>query len=163
MDFSQARILCLGDVILDRFAHCAIERISPEAPVPVLLVQRWRSSLGGAGNVARNIATLGGQAVLMRLLGRDAAGDEIRSLISEMPRLVDGHIESSGRPTICKTRYLAGHRQILRVDEESAHALDDGEQAALIAAIDKVIGSVDAASSRITAKASAVAKRCQRR
>ncbi len=80
MDFSHARILCLGDVILDRFAHCAIERISPEAPVPVLLVQRWRSSLGGAGNVARNIATLGGEAVLMGLLGRDAAGDEIRSL-----------------------------------------------------------------------------------
>jgi len=60
MDFSNATILCLGDVMLDRFAYCETERISPEAPVPVLLLQRTQSMLGGAGNVARNIAALGG-------------------------------------------------------------------------------------------------------
>src|SRR5579863_2671085 len=85
MDFSRATILCLGDVMLDRFAYCAIERISPEAPVPVLLVQERRGSLGGAGNVARNIATLGGNAVLMGWVGRDAAAEELRALISETP------------------------------------------------------------------------------
>ena len=82
MDFSRATILCLGDVMLDRFAYCDTERISPEAPVPVLLLQRTQSMLGGAGNVARNIAALGGTAVLMGLVGQDAAGDEVRALIA---------------------------------------------------------------------------------
>ncbi len=76
MDFSRATILCLGDVMLDRFAYCDTERISPEAPVPVLLLRRTQSMLGGAGNVARNIAALGGTAVLVGLVGQDAAGDE---------------------------------------------------------------------------------------
>src|SRR5438270_9164047 len=112
MDFSKARILCLGDIMLDRFAYCETERISPEAPVPVLLLKRTQSMLGGAGNVARNIAALGGQAVLMGLLGQDAAGAEVRNLLRDTSGLVDGHVESACRPTICKTRYLAGHQQI---------------------------------------------------
>ena len=82
MDFSNATILCLGDVMLDRFAYCDTERISPEAPVPVLLLRRTQSMLGGAGNVARNIAALGGTAVLMGLVGQDAAGAEVRALIA---------------------------------------------------------------------------------
>jgi len=144
MDFSHARILCLGDIMLDRFAYCAIDRISPEAPVPVLLLQRVQSMLGGAGNVARNIAALGGQVVLMGLLGPDAAGDEVRALIHSTARLVDAHVPSIRRPTICKTRYLAAHQQILRVDEERAHALDTDEQTGLIAAIGQVLPRVDA-------------------
>ncbi|HML10820.1 MAG TPA: D-glycero-beta-D-manno-heptose-7-phosphate kinase [Stellaceae bacterium] len=144
MDFSRARILCLGDIMLDRFAYCAIERISPEAPVPVLLVEGRRSSLGGAGNVARNIASLGGEAVLMGVLGGDAAGHEARELIRATPRLVDAHVESGGRPTTCKTRYVAGHQQIMRVDEESTQALDAAERQALIAALDRVLPSVNA-------------------
>ena len=63
MDFSNATILCLGDIMLDRFAYCETERISPEAPVPVLLLQRTQSILSGVGNVARNIAALGGSGV----------------------------------------------------------------------------------------------------
>ena len=67
MDFSNATILCIGDVMLDRFAYCDSERISPEAPVPVLLLRRTQTMLGGAGNVARNIASLGGRAILVGL------------------------------------------------------------------------------------------------
>jgi D-beta-D-heptose 7-phosphate kinase/D-beta-D-heptose 1-phosphate adenosyltransferase len=144
MDFSRARILCLGDIMLDRFAYCGIERISPEAPVPVLLVERWRSSLGGAGNVARNIASLGGEAVLMGVLGGDAAGHEVKQLIRETPRLIDAHVASGGRPTTCKTRYVAGHQQIMRVDEEATQPLETAERQALIAAIDRVLPSVNA-------------------
>src|ERR1044072_4830157 len=118
MDFSGATILCLGDLMLDRFAYCETERISPEAPVPVLLLQRTQSMLGGAGNVARNVAALGGQAILMGLLGPDAAGAEVRGLIADTPGLVDGHVASALRPTVCKTRYLARHQQIVRVDAE---------------------------------------------
>src|SRR5713226_3219586 len=144
MDFSSATILCLGDVMLDRFAYCATERISPEAPVPVLLLQRTQSMLGGAGNVARNIAALGGKAVLLGLLGHDPAGAEVRALIERTPGLIDRHVASRHRPTICKTRYLAGHQQLLRVDEEETHDLDPEEEAALIAAAERAIPEVDA-------------------
>src|SRR5713226_9377202 len=111
MDFSNATILCLGDVMLDRFAYCASERISPEEPVPVLLLERTTSMLGGAGNVARNIAALGGTAVLLGLIGQDPAGAEIQALIAGTKGLVDRHVASPRRPTICKTRYIAGHQQ----------------------------------------------------
>jgi D-beta-D-heptose 7-phosphate kinase/D-beta-D-heptose 1-phosphate adenosyltransferase len=144
MDFSNATILCLGDVMLDRFAYCATERLSPEAPVPVLLLQRTQSMLGGAGNVARNIAALGGKAVLMGLIGRDPAGAEVKALIARTPGLVDRHVASAQRSTVCKTRYLAGHQQILRVDEEETHDLDAAEEAALIAAAERAIPEVDA-------------------
>src|SRR5437588_9204072 len=136
MDFSNATILCLGDIMLDRFAYCDTERISPEAPVPVLL-KRTQSMLGGVGNVARNIAALGGRAVLMGLLGHDQAGDEVRALIRETRGVVDAHAASANRPTICKTRFIAGHQQMLRVDEESLHDPDSDEEKALLAAIER--------------------------
>src|SRR5215831_14265126 len=117
MDFSKTRILCLGDVMLDRFAYCDTERISPEAPVPVLRLRESKSMLGGAGNVARNIAALGGKAVLMGLVGSDVAAAEIAALTQATPGLVDRSVKSQTRPTICKTRYLAAHQQIVRIDE----------------------------------------------
>src|SRR6516164_8533631 len=139
MDFSQAKILCLGDIMLDKFAYCDTERISPEAPVPVLLLKRTQSMLGGAGNVARNIASLGGKVLLMGLLGRDAAGSEVRTLIGTTPGVTDAHVTSANRPTICKTRYMAGHQQIVRIDEEQIHPLDDTEASGLIAAVHRAL------------------------
>ena len=144
MDFSQAKILCLGDIMLDKFAYCDTERISPEAPVPVLLLKRTQSMLGGAGNVARNIASLGGKVLLMGLLGRDAAGSEVRTLIGTTPGVTDAHVTSANRPTICKTRYMAGHQQIVRIDEEQIHPLDDTEASGLIAAVQRALPGVDA-------------------
>src|SRR5579872_3320396 len=144
MDFSRARILCLGDIMLDRFAYGDSERISPEAPVPVLLLQRTQSMLGGAGNVARNIAALGGQAVLLGLLGEDAAGAEVRALIEETAKLSDCCVTSANRPTVQKTRYIAGHQQLLRIDEEQTHPLDHAEEAALIAMTERAIADADA-------------------
>src|SRR5258706_11512732 len=105
MDFSNATILCLGDIMLDRFAYCDTERISPEAPVPVLLLKRTQSMLGGVGNVARNIAALGGKAVLMGLLAHDQAGEEVRGLIVETAGLVDAPVARAHPPTICKTPF----------------------------------------------------------
>jgi D-beta-D-heptose 7-phosphate kinase / D-beta-D-heptose 1-phosphate adenosyltransferase len=144
MDLSGRRILCVGDIMLDRFCYCAIERISPEAPVPVLHVQNRRAVLGGAGNVARNIATLGGEAVLVGLTGEDAAADELLGLLHNTPGIVDAHIGSVCRPTICKTRYIAGHQQIMRVDEESTLPLDAHELHTLLDAIDREIAGVAA-------------------
>jgi len=143
MDFSGTTILCLGDIMLDRFAYCGIERISPEAPVPVLLLDRVQSMLGGAGNVARNIAALGGGAVLLGLLGDDPAGAEVRLALAAIPRLTDAHIPSPSRQTTCKTRYLAAHQQIVRVDEEHIHELEPDEETRLLAAIDRVLPGVN--------------------
>ena len=144
MDFSHATILCLGDVMLDRFAYCDSERISPEAPVPVLLLQRTQSMPGGAGNVARNVAALGGKAILIGLVGRDGAGEEVRTLLAANAGIVDRTVAAASRPTVCKTRYIAGHQQILRVDEERNHALDGAEAAALIAAAESALAEADA-------------------
>jgi len=92
MDFSRATILCLGDVMLDRFAYCDTERISPEAPVPVLLLRRTQSMLGGAGNVARNTAALGGTAVL---IGLSPAGEtaevDLPRLFTKRARVLTSH------------------------------------------------------------------------
>ncbi len=144
MDFSNAAILCLGDVMLDRFTYCDTERISPEAPVPVLLLRRTQSMLGGAGNVARNIAALGGRAMLLGLLGGDAAGREVEALIGATPGIIDRHVSSRGRPTVCKTRFLAGHQQLFRVDEESTQDLDPEEEAGLIDAVEAALPDADA-------------------
>ncbi|HLY46059.1 MAG TPA: PfkB family carbohydrate kinase, partial [Stellaceae bacterium] len=99
MDFSNATILCFGDVMLDRFAYCDSERISPEAPVPVLLLRRTQSMLGGAGNVARNIASLGGRAILVGLIGEDMAGRELRELVIQTGGIDGRLVTSSIRPT----------------------------------------------------------------
>ncbi|HEX5318337.1 MAG TPA: D-glycero-beta-D-manno-heptose-7-phosphate kinase [Stellaceae bacterium] len=144
MDFSRVTILCLGDIMLDQFAYCDTERVSPEAPVPVLLLKQTRSMLGGAGNVARNIAALGGKAILLGLTGRDASGLELAELIRGTAGLVDASVTSATRPTTRKTRYLASHQQIVRVDEESDAALDAAEQAQLVSALDRAIVGVDA-------------------
>lgn len=144
MDLSGRRILCIGDMMLDRFVYCAIERISPEAPVPVLHVQNRRAVLGGAGNVARNIAALGGEVVLVGLVGEDAAADELLGLIQKTPGIVDAHVGNACRPTICKTRYVAGHQQIMRVDEEATHPLDEYEHKALHDKIDRLMDGVAA-------------------
>ncbi len=144
MDFSKATILCLGDVMLDRYAYCTAERISPEAPVPVLRLERTRSMLGGVGNVARNVAALGGRAILAGMVGRDAAGEEIAALAAATPRLETVLLPSAARPTTCKTRYLAGQQQMLRVDDESAAALDSSEERRLAAALDRALSEADA-------------------
>jgi D-beta-D-heptose 7-phosphate kinase / D-beta-D-heptose 1-phosphate adenosyltransferase len=143
MDFAGTAILCLGDIILDRYAYCETERISPEAPVPVLLLKRTQGMLGGAGNVARNIASLGGKAILMGLLGSDHAGAEVEALIRATPGLVDAHVTDKARPTVCKTRYIASHQQIIRVDEECVGELNAAEERQLSAAFDQALCDVD--------------------
>jgi D-beta-D-heptose 7-phosphate kinase/D-beta-D-heptose 1-phosphate adenosyltransferase len=144
MDFSGATVLTIGDIMLDRFAYCGLERISPEAPVPVLRLQRTETMLGGAGNVVRNIAALGGTAVLVGLIGEDVAGEAVRAALRATPRVVDAHVASAARSTICKTRYIAAHQQIMRVDEEELHPLGAGEEAALITAIGGALAGADA-------------------
>ena len=135
MDFSGSTVLCIGDVMLDRFIHGEVERISPEAPVPVIRMTRTHEMLGGAGNVAHNVASLGGRAILIGLLGNDAAGACVRSLVGQAAGVSSALVSTARRPTICKTRFIAGNQQVVRADEESQAPLNDEEEVALLAAI----------------------------
>jgi D-glycero-beta-D-manno-heptose-7-phosphate kinase len=131
---SQGRVLVVGDVMLDRYWFGEVERISPEAPVPVVRVARREDRLGGAANVARNVAALGGQVTLVGVLGADEAGDSIRRLSAEAGIQADLIADPSLHTTL-KMRVLGRQQQLLRVDFEQLP-----EQAAL--------DSVDAALAR---------------
>lgn len=136
---SARHIVVIGDVMLDRFLYGVIERISPEAPVPILRRTHTRSMLGGAGNVARNITSLGVRAVLMGMRGKDTAGAEVANLIEAQDNLVDQMIESSTYATICKTRLIAGTQQIARIDEEVIAPLQAAEKAAILRTFDMAL------------------------
>lgn len=122
--FSAANILCIGDVMLDRFVYGTASRISPEAPIPVLSGTHQNTMLGGAGNVARNIAALGGKVTLVSVTGDDAEAAELRQTIAGQAEIKARLIASSDRPTTVKTRYIADGQQLLRADREVSHALD---------------------------------------
>ena len=141
MDFSGISVLCIGDVMLDRYVYGAMERISPEAPVPVLRLTRTREMAGGVGNVVSNILSLGGRAVLIGLVGHDAPGATLRAIVAGQGCPIDGLVDTTARPTICKTRFIAANQQVVRADEESRLALQPDEEQALIAAIDRHIGT----------------------
>ena len=144
MDFSDISVLCVGDLMLDRFLYGEVDRISPEAPVPILRLNRTREMPGGAGNVVNNIASLGGRAVLVGLIGRDEAGGRLRRLLAAATDVESACIETDDRPTVCKTRLIAAHQQVLRADEESREPLTGRERSALMAALRAHLGQVGA-------------------
>jgi D-beta-D-heptose 7-phosphate kinase/D-beta-D-heptose 1-phosphate adenosyltransferase len=144
MDFSGVRVLCVGDLILDRFIYGDVERISPEAPVPVLRLRETRTMLGGAGNVANNIASLGGEAMLLGLIADDEAGARLTRQVAETPRITPLFVKSRLRPTIAKTRYIAAGQQVVRADEESSLHVQPEEEAELLAALEQAIDSAKA-------------------
>ncbi len=117
--FSDARIAVLGDIIMDEFIWGDVSRISPEAPVPVLDVERETILLGGAANVVRNMGALGADAILCGIVGDDAMGREIVSELTRMGLRSDGVAVERGRPTSIKTRVVARNQQIVRYDRES--------------------------------------------
>jgi D-beta-D-heptose 7-phosphate kinase/D-beta-D-heptose 1-phosphate adenosyltransferase len=117
VNFCGTRVLVVGDVMLDHYIACRVNRVSPEAPVPVAHVRERWSVPGGAANVARNLARLTADAPLVGLVGPDEAGRELRGLL-EAERIRDGLVCSGARSTIRKTRVMARGQQLLRFDEE---------------------------------------------
>ncbi len=144
MDFSHITVLAVGDVMLDRFVEGEIERISPEAPVPVLRLSRTREMPGGVGNVASNIASLGAHAILVGLVGRDDAATSLAHAFAASGRIDAVLIASDARPTIRKTRFIAARQQVVRIDEESLAPLLPAEEDALLDAVAARIGAADA-------------------
>jgi len=120
---AEVRVLAVGDVMLDRFVYGAVERISPEAPVPVLRIEREQAMLGGVGNVVRNLRAQAASVCLVSLVGRDEAAREIKGLLRDDVDIESHLLEEDGRPTTIKTRYIAGGQQMLRADRELVHAV----------------------------------------
>src|SRR5262249_47732987 len=121
--FHNARVLVLGDVMLDRYVYGVVERTSPEAPVPVMALQRTSSVPGGAANVARNVAALGANSILLGIVGQDEQAAELRSQLRAMARIQERLLVDPSRPTTTKTRYVADRQQMLRTDVESSAPL----------------------------------------
>jgi D-glycero-beta-D-manno-heptose-7-phosphate kinase len=117
-DFSKARLLVVGDVMLDRYWFGEVSRISPEAPVPVVKVERVEERPGGAANVARNATALGAQVTLLSVVGDDEAGARLRELV-ESERVVTCMHKDPGVPTTVKLRVIGRQQQLLRIDFET--------------------------------------------
>ncbi|MGE4528423.1 MAG: D-glycero-beta-D-manno-heptose-7-phosphate kinase [Rhodospirillaceae bacterium] len=138
--FAAARVLCLGDVMLDHFIYGDVSRISPEAPVPVFRIVRENLMLGGAGNVARNLSALSASSAFVAFVGDDAAGHAVASLLA-----AEGGVNSllqilPGRRTTEKSRFVAGVQQLLRADCEEVDGIDAAAEDQVLAAVQGSIG-----------------------
>lgn len=140
------KVLLLGDLLLDRYTYGRVGRISPEAPVPVLLVERKMQMPGGAGNVALNLSGLGNTVFLCTRVGNDMEGRELQHLLEEKGegRIdVEGLVVQQGIHTPIKTRFIAASQQLLRVDQENPTSMDEPTRHALIAHAIKCLPLVD--------------------
>ena len=134
--FAGVKLVVFGDVMLDRYTFGDCNRISPEAPAPVFLAQRVEEMVGGAGNVARNIASLGGQAALIGAIGHDSAGLALIAAADDTPGLTPHLARTDAARTAVKNRFVAKNQQMLRVDEEDIVELPETTVEALFAHLD---------------------------
>ncbi|MFN4308700.1 D-glycero-beta-D-manno-heptose-7-phosphate kinase [Sulfurihydrogenibium azorense] len=140
--FSNIKIAVVGDVILDKYLWGEVERISPEAPVPIVDVKRETLSLGGASNVANNIVALDATAYMVGIVGNDENGRLIEKLIKEKG-IHSVLIKDSSRPTIEKTRVIAVSQQLLRIDREERKPLDGEIEEKLLESLKSIESKVD--------------------
>jgi D-beta-D-heptose 7-phosphate kinase/D-beta-D-heptose 1-phosphate adenosyltransferase len=141
---SQAQILVVGDVMLDTFLWGSVGRISPEAPVPVVELERESSMPGGAANVARNLTALKVGTEIYGVVGKDHAAEQLKRLLTEHHIGCRGLIASTTRPTSVKTRIVAHTQQVVRIDREARDGIDGVESKRLAAALQKSISSAAA-------------------
>ncbi len=144
IDFGRLRVVVVGDFIVDRYIEGAVHRVSPEAPVPVLLSQHERDVLGGAANVVANLAALGAEVRAIGVLGDDDAGRRLIALLRALPGVgVEGLILDPSRPTTCKMRVVSGRHQIVRIDHEASRPVAGDVEAGLISAIGSAVQNCD--------------------
>ncbi|MGB0681093.1 MAG: D-glycero-beta-D-manno-heptose-7-phosphate kinase [Magnetovibrionaceae bacterium] len=140
--FQDAGVLVVGDVMLDRFVSGEVERISPEAPIPVLKVTRDDVMLGGAGNVARNLASLGARVEFVSVVGDDQAGRDIEDLFADLG-IAPALITDPDRQTGIKSRFVSAGQQILRADRETIEPISDQIAEAIFAAVEERLDHFD--------------------
>lgn len=131
-EFRKAGVLVVGDMILDRYLLGVVERVSPEAPVPVHHVEREEERLGGAANVVHNIQALGARVLPLGVLGKDDSGDHLLEMLEKIDVDVRCLIRDSSRPTTCKSRIIAQSQQMIRVDREKRDDLSPNMEKRLV-------------------------------
>jgi len=144
-EISRCTVLCIGDVMRDEFVYGEVSRISPEAPAPVIAVQRSESNVGGAGNVARNIATLGARCLFVSLIGDDDAGRALYAALEAEPRIEPVLVVDATRPTTRKVRFVSEHfsTHMLRADWEQATSASAAVEQQLIDAVMPLLRRAD--------------------
>jgi D-beta-D-heptose 7-phosphate kinase / D-beta-D-heptose 1-phosphate adenosyltransferase len=142
-EFHRARVLVLGDVMLDRFVYGSVDRISPEAPIPIVTVDRSTDMPGGAANVVSNIAWMGAQATLVGVVGADSEGDALKSLADATPGVQAEFVVDPSRPTTLKTRFVADRQQVMRADRESKTPLSPSIAAKVLDCVRAALATVD--------------------
>lgn len=140
---SQVRVLCMGDVMLDHFAYGRVERISPEAPVPIFRAIRKTTVLGGAGNVVRNFSSLQAQCIFMGVVGDDTYGGEVITLFENLPHTRAECVTEKGRRTTVKTRFVSEGQQLMRCDEEDTFEISFEARTCILDALKAHVNSVD--------------------
>jgi D-beta-D-heptose 7-phosphate kinase/D-beta-D-heptose 1-phosphate adenosyltransferase len=139
----KAHVLVVGDVMVDQFHYGQVERISPEAPIPVLILEREDTMLGGAGNVVRNLRSLEAQARFITVTGNDPAGRDVARMIKKQG-VQDVPLIDNERPTSTKTRYIAGVQQVMRADRETTKELPRKVEANLIRSVTSALKTCQA-------------------
>lgn len=140
-DFKQQNVLVVGDVMVDAYLWGKVERISPEAPVPVVNVTKRENRLGGSANVALNLVELGAHPIICSVIGDDRIGEEMIALMKEKGMQTDGIVQSPMRMTTVKTRVISSHQQMLRIDEEISKPISKIDEDLLIDVFKKVLKS----------------------
>src|SRR5512140_1618974 len=142
---ARQTVLCVGDLMLDEFVYGEVSRISPEAPAPVIAVQRSETNIGGAGNVARNIASLGARCIFVGLVGQDDAGAQLKAELAQAGGIESVLVADPSRPTTRKVRFVSEHfsTHMLRADWERATPAAGEVEQKLIEAILPLIARAD--------------------
>ena len=142
--FKNLNILIIGDVMVDAYIWGAVERISPEAPVPIISVKNRDFRLGGAANVALNIFSLGAKPILCALAGQDSYGKRLLQLMEDKGMSQQGIVISTSRPTTIKARVIAAHQHVIRIDDESDAVATAEEEQELISRIKTLLPTCQA-------------------
>ena len=137
--FNNLNILIIGDVMVDAYIWGAVERISPEAPVPIISVKKRDFRLGGAANVALNVLSMGARPVLCAMAGDDVNGKRLLQLMNDKGMSQDGIVISPSRPTTVKARVIAAHQHVIRIDDESDAVASPEEEQELLSRIEKLL------------------------
>lgn len=137
--FSKKRVLVIGDVMVDAYLKGKVNRMSPEAPVPVVDLFEKDERIGGAGNVALNLAALGASPIICSVIGADLEGERLIQLFKDARISTDGIYASSNRRTTVKTRVLSNNQQLLRIDSEDTNLINETEEAQLLKQISSVL------------------------
>jgi D-beta-D-heptose 7-phosphate kinase/D-beta-D-heptose 1-phosphate adenosyltransferase len=142
--FDNTTILVIGDLMIDEYIWGNVERISPEAPVPVVEVEKNACILGGAGNVLNNLVSLGAKAMISSVVGNEAAGDFLRGLLEDLGVDLSGIFTEQGRITTKKTRIMAAmNQQVIRIDQETKQHIGEAMEKNIISYVEKYISQID--------------------